>query len=53
MAGKDNSYGLPTQEIIDKLNNIGCEIYRTDEDGTIQMTSDGNTIEIKTTNNSK
>ena len=47
MAGKDNSYGLPTQETIDKLKNIGCEIYRTDEDGTIQMTSDGNTIEIK------
>ena len=51
MAGKDNSYGLPTQEIINKLSNIGSEIYRTDEDGTIQMTSDGNTIEIKTTNN--
>lgn len=48
MAGKDNSYGLPTQETIDKLNNIGSEIYRTDEDGTIQMTSNGNTIEIKT-----
>lgn len=47
MAGKNNSYGLPTQETIDKLNNIGCEIYRTDEDGTIRMTSDGNTIEIK------
>ena len=53
MVGKDNSYGLPTQETIDKLNNIGCEIYRTDEDGTIQMTSDGNTIQIKTTNSAK
>ena len=53
MAGKDNSYGLPTQETIDKLHNIGSEIYKTDEDGTIQMTSDGNTIQIKTTNNSK
>lgn len=48
MAGKDNSYGLPTQETINKLNNMGSEIYRTDEDGTIQMTSDGNAIEIKT-----
>ena len=47
MAGKDNSYGVPTQETIDKLNNRGSEIYRTDEDGTIQMTSDGNAIEIK------
>ena len=53
MAGKDNSYGLPTQETINKLSNIGSEIYRTDEDGTIQMTSDGNTIQIKTTNSTK
>ena len=48
MVGEDNSYGLPTQEIIDKLNTIGSTIYRTDENGTIQLTSDGNTIEIKT-----
>lgn len=53
MAGKDNSYGLPTQETINKLSNIGSEIYRTDEDGTIQMTSDGNTIQIKTANSAK
>ena len=53
MAEKDNSYGLPTQETINKLSNIGSEIYRTDEDGTIQMTSDGNTIQIKTTNSTK
>ena len=48
MVGEDNSYGLPTQETIDKLNTIGSTIYRTDENGTIQLTSDGNTIEIKT-----
>ena len=48
MIGKDNSYGLPTQETINKLNTIGSTIYRTDENGTIQLTSDGNTIEIKT-----
>ena len=51
MVGKDNSYGLPTQETIEKLKNIGTEIYRTDEDGTIQMTSDGNIIKIKTARN--
>lgn len=48
MAGKDNSYGLPTQETLNKLSSIGSQIYRTDEDGTIQLISDGNTIEIKT-----
>ena len=48
MAGKDNSYGLPTQETLNKLSSIGSQIYRTDEDGTIQLISDGNTIKIKT-----
>ena len=46
MVGEGNSYGLPKQETIDKLNKLGTQIYRTDEDGTIQMTSDGNEIEI-------
>ena len=48
MVGKDNSYKLPKQETIDKLNHIGTIVYRTDENGTVQMKSDGNAIEIKT-----
>ena len=48
MVGKDNTYGLPTEETINRLKNIGSKIYRTDENGTIQLTSDGNTIEIIT-----
>lgn len=31
----DNSYGHPTQEVLDRLTEFGCEIYRTDENGTI------------------
>lgn len=48
MVGKDNSYNLPTQATIEKLNTTGSKIYRTDENGTIQINSDGNTIEVKT-----
>lgn len=47
MAGKNNSYGLPKDKILERLKNIGSQIYRTDEEGTIVMTSDGNQIEIK------
>ncbi len=47
MAGKDNTYGLPKQKILDRLNKIGAKIYRTDENGTITMVSDGKTIEIQ------
>ena len=46
MAGKDNSYGLPKQKILDRLNKIGAKIYRTDELGTIVVISDGKTIEV-------
>ena len=31
----DNRYGHPAQEVLDRLVDAGCEIYRTDEDGTI------------------
>lgn len=31
----DNSYGHPNQEVLDRLTEAGCEIYRTDEDGTV------------------
>lgn len=34
-VGKHNSYGHPTEEVLTRLFNIGCPVYRTDEQGTI------------------
>ena len=48
MAGEGNSYGLPKEKIIKRLEDLGTTIYRTDKNGTIEMTSDGNEIKIKT-----
>ncbi len=48
MAGKDNSYGLPKEEIVERLENVGSKVYRTDENGTIEVTSDGNNINVTT-----
>ncbi len=48
MCGLNNDYGHPHKEIIQKLNKKGIEIYRSDQNGNIVMSSDGNTIEIKT-----
>ena len=45
-VGKDNSYGLPKQKILDRLTKIDAKIFRTDELGTITMISDGKTIEV-------
>ena len=45
-CGTDNQYGHPRPEVLERLN--AAEIYRTDQDGTIIMRSDGNTITIET-----
>ena len=37
----DNSYGHPTQEVLALLNDNYIDIYRTDEVGTVIITSDG------------
>lgn len=34
-VGGNNTYGHPTQEVLDRLDAIGCRVYRTDENGTI------------------
>lgn len=48
MVEKNNSYGLPKDEIVKRIEDVGSKIYRTDENGTIEVTSDGNEITIKT-----
>ena len=47
MAGKDNSYGHPHQETIDALTQIGAKIYGTDVNGTIMITTDGETYTVQ------
>ena len=47
-VGNNNDYGFPKQITLDKLKRINAKIYRTDLDGTIYLTSNGNEINIKT-----
>lgn len=42
--GLDNSYGHPSSQVLKKLSDNKSEIFRTDEDGTIILTSDGSSI---------
>lgn len=48
MVGEGNTYKLPKQPIIDRIEKIGSKIYRTDKNGNIKIISDGNNLEIKT-----
>ncbi len=36
-AGKNNPYGHPSQELLDRLQELGCIVFRTDQDGTITI----------------
>ena len=40
-CGRDNDYGHPTMETLQRLQNHGVSMYRTDEQGTIIVGSDG------------
>lgn len=43
-VGKDNSYGHPTQEVLQRLQSFGIQTLRTDQVGDIHFESDGKTI---------
>lgn len=40
-CGRDNSYGHPTAETLTTLREAGVQVFRTDEQGSIVVTSDG------------
>ena len=41
-VGEGNSYGYPHADTLAILNEVGANIYRTDEQGTIVVTADQN-----------
>ncbi|AEM79489.1 ComEC/Rec2 family competence protein [Thermoanaerobacter wiegelii] len=43
-VGKNNDYGHPHKETMEKLKSLGVTVYRTDECGTVVAVSDGRTI---------
>ncbi len=45
-CGSVNSYGHPHDETIALLEERGIQIYRTDEDGTIIMSTDGTQVKL-------
>lgn len=43
-CGEDNKYGHPHAETMNKFRQMGVTVYRTDEQGTITVTSDGSSL---------
>ena len=47
-VGKNNDYGHPKQVVLDKLNKMGVQVFRTDLNGTIIASLNGKTITFET-----
>ena len=45
-AGKENQYGHPNNETLERYEERGIEVYRTDEDGTVIITTDGSSYSV-------
>jgi competence protein ComEC len=47
-VGEGNGYGHPTPETLKALRAAVPHVYRTDEDGTITLSADGERLEVAT-----
>lgn len=50
-VGVNNDYGHPAQATLNKLVSAGVQVYRTDQDGNIVVTTDGETVNLDKTGN--
>ncbi|MDE6282296.1 MAG: MBL fold metallo-hydrolase, partial [Oscillospiraceae bacterium] len=45
-AGANNSYGHPAQETLERLEVLGAEIHRTDQEGTVTVRVQGDRVGV-------
>lgn len=46
-AGKDNRYGHPHKETLERLRESGCTVYSTRENGALTVWTDGEKIKVR------
>ena len=46
-AGAGNSFGHPKQAVLQRLQNIGAKVCRTDKEGEIRFCTDGKTMRVE------
>lgn len=50
-VGAGNSYGHPTADALQRLRNVGATVYRTDQSGSVTISTDGNSYTVATDRN--
>lgn len=46
-VGRDNDFGHPSGRVIKRLERLGAKIFRTDLDGTVHLTSNGERVKLE------
>jgi competence protein ComEC len=52
-VGADNRFGHPSPEVLARLEAAGCQVFRTDQVGTIQLVTDGQRLWVRPERSSK
>ena len=47
-AGEDNRYGFPVPAVLDRYALTGARVFRTDLDGAVEFSTDGNRLRVWT-----
>ena len=47
-AGRGNTFGHPAPDVVERLENAGARIFRTDRHGQITLESDGHDVTVRT-----
>ncbi len=47
-AGWKNIFGFPHHKVLKRYEDLGCQIFRTDQHGAITITTDGEHVKVRT-----
>src|SRR5262249_7768606 len=47
-AGRANHFGHPVPEVLQRYQDAGAEVFRTDEDGAVTIDTDGRSVDVRT-----
>jgi competence protein ComEC len=47
-AGRNNAFGHPAPEVVQRLNDVGAKTFRTDRDGAVAIESAGDAVQFQT-----
>ncbi len=46
-VGEGNRFGHPSADTVERLEKLGTEVYRTDQKGTVTITTDGKKLNVR------